>query len=104
MALFCGDSCRLPTSQGSSSLAFFCAIRQTICRFWFAGAGRSGHSSSVSMAAGCPAARSSASYCFFKPFRYIRKLSGSSLEFLAVCRRRVASLYTALCLCVSGSL
>lgn len=48
------------------------------------------HSSCVSAGAGCPAASSSASYCFFRPFRYIRRLSGSSLEFLAACRRRVA--------------
>ncbi|KAG7238544.1 hypothetical protein INR49_030817 [Caranx melampygus] len=41
MALFCVDSGRLLTSQGSSSLAFFCAIRQTICCYWFAGAGHS---------------------------------------------------------------
>lgn len=52
---------------------------------------------------GCPAACSSPSYCFLRPFRYIRKLSGSSLEFLAACRSRLARWYLALCCSVSGS-
>lgn len=66
--------------------------------------GWSSHSSWVPGAAGGPADCSSDSNCFFSPFRYIRRLSGSSLEFLAACRRRVARRYSALCRWLFGSM
>lgn len=76
----------MPSGQNKLSNHY----QMPIAAFSFRLERRVSHSSCMSAGAGCPTASSSASYCFFRPFRYIRRLSGSSLEFLAAWRRRVA--------------